>query len=347
MTGTIEGELQSLSGEGFEGWAWNSALPYDPVEVEVLCHDTVIATATADRFSLELVKRRKGNGMHGFLARPEALPPLRYPLKIWARVRGTEVPLDGTLTLHSPAELREVLPPSLLRDYDGYVDGISDGRVVGWAVNRALPDEPVEVELWDGGRVIARASANHFREDVERQFPGAGHSGFELVLPYELLDGQLHSLSVRVADSRHELHNSPIQLGPGAANALVREIIRLRDKVQAWEARLDEFSRSLIARFEALYTLQRDSFEREIQALKTAALGFPRLAEGEPALKVVRATEPSMPPGDSAPGPAASRGEPSDEADRAPEVQATVPAEAAAGASRAEAPARPPRSRRG
>jgi hypothetical protein len=289
MKSIFEGELLSLGSEGFEGWAWDSSKPYDPVDVEVLCNDVVIATVRADAFSLDLVKQRKGNGMHMFYAMPEFLPKATYPLKVWARIQGQEEPLNGTITIKSLSEILEVLPRSLFQDFEGYVDGIRDGFVVGWAINSAIPDEPVEVELLDGKEVIVTAMANRYRADVEQQFPGAGQSGFELALPYDLLDGRMHNLSVRVAGARHELGNSPLIFGLGTGNAVVKELLRLRQIVDSWESRERELTHDLIARFEALYSIQRDAFEREIQALKTAALGMVRQAEPEPLPPVVPA----------------------------------------------------------
>jgi hypothetical protein len=292
MKSTIEGELLSLGSEGFEGWAWDSSKPYDPVDVELLCNDIVFCTVRAELFSLDLVKRRKGNGMHMFCAMPEFMPKASYPLRIWARVKGEEEPLSGSITLGSLAEALEVLPRALFQDFEGYVDGIKDGFIVGWAFNSVIPDDPVEVELLDDGKVIVRATANHYRADVEQQFPGSGESGFELALPYDLLDGRMHSLSVRVADTRHELGNSPLIFGLGTGNAVVKEVLRLRQIVDSWESREHELTRDLIARFEALFAIQRDAFEREIQALKTAALGIPRVAEREPLPPEVPAVEP-------------------------------------------------------
>lgn len=297
MSSMIEGELQSLGIEGFEGWAWDVSKPYDPVEVEIVCNDLIVATALADGFSLDLVKQRKGNGMHMFYAKPVALPKAQYPMTIWARVRGCDSKLRGCLTVKTPTEFQQVLPDSLFQEFEGYVDGIRAGAIIGWARNAALPDEPVEVELLDGDRVLAKTMANQYRADVEQEISGGGQSGFELPLPQDVLDGEMHSLRVRVTETRYELHNSPISFGPGSANALIKEILRLRESVQAWEQRFATHSRDLMARFEALYSIQRDSFERELQAIKMAALGFPRIAESEPLLSVkstARTEEPTI-----------------------------------------------------
>lgn len=286
MNSTIEGSLLSLSSQGFEGWAWDSSRPYDPVEIEVFCGDVILATAKADGFSLELVKARKGNGMHMFYAMPDSLPNVPYPSSVQARVRGHAGVLSGAINIDSPLEFKGILPESFFQRFEGYVDGIKGGFVLGWVINELSPSEPVEVELWDGEEVIVTATANHYRPDVESKIPEGGNSGFELALPYSLLDGAMHNLRVLVAGTRHELGNSPLIFGLGSGNALVKEILRLREMIQALEARQGELTRDLIARFEALYSIQRDAFEREIQAIKVASLGLPRQTAPQSATKI-------------------------------------------------------------
>lgn len=289
MESTIEGELQSLGSEGFEGWAWDSGKPYDPVEVEVICNGVVIARTLADGFSLDLVKQRKGNGMHTFSVIPETLPRGDYPLNIWARVVGQETALAGQLSIRSRSEFIGILPKPLLNDYKGYIDGIRDGMMVGWVFNLTFPEDEVEVELLDGDRVIATALASRYRGDVQGQHPEGGNSGFELPLTYDLVDGRVHSLRVRVVDSGYELANSPVLFGPSAANTLITEILRIREVTSTLDKRLAEFpatfetlARELLGRFEAFYSIQRDAFERELQEVKKAALGMPTRYYAEP-----------------------------------------------------------------
>lgn len=323
MTSTIEGELQSLGDEGFEGWAWDSAKPYDPVGVEILCNDEVIARTLADGFALDLVKQRKGNGMHMFRVIPESLPKLDYPLTIWAKVAGSETPLAGQIIIKSKADFTGIVPKTLLDDYKGYVDGINDGLMIGWVINLGIPDEDIEVELLDGERVIATAFANRYREDVEKQYKGSDKSGFELPLTHDLLDGRLHSLRVRVAGSHYELANSPVIFGPGAANTLVMEILRIREVTAALDkkmaelpANFDTLAQDILGRFETLYSIQRDAFERELQEIKKAALGIPARYDATP---LPEPLSPPIPPeaeapepregDDNAPSPIAAEGE--------------------------------------
>lgn len=315
MNSTIEGELRSLSEKGFEGWAWDTAKPHDFVEVEIVCGDVILATARANVFSLELVQRKKGNGMHGFSALPDALPKLEYPLLVKARVKGSTEYLSGEVSIAGVAAFVGIVPDSEIHDYEGYVDGIQKGKIAGWVTNRSLPGRPVSVELLDGTRVLMTVVADRMRKDVEEQRPGAGHSGFELPIPVEMLDEHMHSLHVRVAGSNFELGNSPVTLGAGTATALVKEVLRMREEVAEMQGRMnaltdqvndfvementisslaeeimslrndlspakqDGIVRQLLERFEALYNIQRDSFEREIVVLRAAVLGLPRKAD--------------------------------------------------------------------
>jgi hypothetical protein len=81
---------------------------------------------------------------------------------------------------------------------------------------------------------------------------------------------------------------------------LIREVLRLREETAdlrkqlaaaAGTERLETFSRSLIGRFEALYSIQRDAFEREIQTIRTVALGLPSRAAAEPLPAVIPAEQ--------------------------------------------------------
>jgi len=64
----------------------------------------------------------------------------------------------------------------------GHVDGLTDGRVVGWALGRG----DLTVEAWVNHECVARSATGRQREDVAAAYPGragAVSSGFSLDLP--------------------------------------------------------------------------------------------------------------------------------------------------------------------
>lgn len=95
----------------------------------------------------------------------------------------------------------------------GRIDGISDGRLQGWALDRLHPDKPVMVTLrLADGRALALL-ADRARADVHAAGHASAHAGFSVPLPR--LAG---SASVRAfaGGAQHELQNSPFDLTPPA-----------------------------------------------------------------------------------------------------------------------------------
>lgn len=320
MTKTkIEGELLGLDKDGLVGWAWDESRPYDPLKVEILADGALLARVVADRFSLDLVRRRKGNGMHLFKAMPRSLAGRTFPLRITARVAGTRTPLAGEVRLASLADLVGVLPDAAFHRFTGHVDGLIEGAVRGWVVNTLVPGRPVDLELVEAGGVLSRCRASGARQDVAALHPGAEQSGFALPVPAELLDGASHRLHVRVAGSDHELPGSPVLFGPGCATGLAAEVAALREEVAELRAAAADagsggpaqtMASELLARFEALFSIQRDAFEREVAVLRAALLDG---GEGEPRFRLPRGRKQARRPrpvlvSDSATGSRAAKG---------------------------------------
>ncbi|HSK51492.1 MAG TPA: hypothetical protein VLA44_01970, partial [Clostridia bacterium] len=64
----------------------------------------------------------------------------------------------------------------------GAIDLVKGHRVAGWALDRAHPDVPLEVEIRRAGAPIARARADRHRRDLEKAGIGTGRHGFEVTL---------------------------------------------------------------------------------------------------------------------------------------------------------------------
>ena len=72
-------------------------------------------------------------------------------------------------------------PATLRESVVGYVEVIGETRVAGWAWCRGRPEKPVEVEIRLGNRVLQRARADRFRQDLVRAGIGDGRHGFNVV----------------------------------------------------------------------------------------------------------------------------------------------------------------------
>ena len=92
----------------------------------------------------------------------------------------------------------------------GFLDTATKLRIAGWARDAAHPATPVELEVSDNGGVIARVTANQFRQDLLAAGVGDGRHGFELRLTAGLAPDRRHEIRVRRAADGAELPGSPI-----------------------------------------------------------------------------------------------------------------------------------------
>jgi cephalosporin hydroxylase len=65
---------------------------------------------------------------------------------------------------------------------EGYVDGARGARLRGWAWNPNRPDQPVTIEVWRAGRLLARAPADQFRADLETAGKRGGACAFDVLV---------------------------------------------------------------------------------------------------------------------------------------------------------------------
>jgi SAM-dependent methyltransferase len=62
----LSGALDYCSPHLIGGWIWNTEVPTDRVEVEIVCDDTVVGKATADAWRYDLASEGIGDGFHAF-----------------------------------------------------------------------------------------------------------------------------------------------------------------------------------------------------------------------------------------------------------------------------------------
>ncbi len=100
-------------------------------------------------------------------------------------------------------------PPESQPSVAGYVDGIRDGHVHGWALNRHDPAERMHVQLTEGVDIICDALADILREDLGREGHADARHGFAIAIPDRLRDGDPHVLSVIIAATGEALAGGP------------------------------------------------------------------------------------------------------------------------------------------
>ncbi|WP_159726108.1 hypothetical protein [Methylosinus sp. Ce-a6] len=69
------------------------------------------------------------------------------------------------------------------REFSGYLDGVSGGRVYGWVCDRLRPRDRFDVEICSAGKVIGVARADEPRADLAGAGFGDGRYGFHFDLP--------------------------------------------------------------------------------------------------------------------------------------------------------------------
>jgi molybdenum cofactor biosynthesis enzyme MoaA len=99
---------------------------------------------------------------------------------------------------------------------EGYVDGISFDRLLGWAYDAAHPGRRLSVDVFDGERFLLSASAGGYRADLALAGIGDAHHAFSVELPVELFDERPHRLRVRFGGTARELRNSPCDMAATA-----------------------------------------------------------------------------------------------------------------------------------
>ena len=85
------------------------------------------------------------------------------------------------------------------------VEQIQNGILSGWAVDRANPSVPVEVEIVAHGEIIGRALANRYRFDLDMAGLAGGRCAFDVAMPASV--DSLDDVVVRRAADGIELHS--------------------------------------------------------------------------------------------------------------------------------------------
>lgn len=80
----------------------------------------------------------------------------------------------------------------------GFLESVGPLQVRGWAFDDSDPAQHLEIEILCGGRVIGRARANFYRQDLEAGGIGAGDHAFVVDVETEIAEADLPHVSARV-----------------------------------------------------------------------------------------------------------------------------------------------------
>ena len=294
--GSLEGGLISITLDGVLGWLWDPADPTRAANAVIANGDDVVGTGVADLFDHDLVRRVVGPGIPGFLIKPTKAITGGFPVALTLRDEAGRT-LGAPLVVTDPTQVEPFLYDLERGLYEGYIDQLRDGLLIGWAWSPSSPDRPVVVELYEGNDRIDRTVASIYREDLSAAGKRGGNCGFRLELPVSLLDDRIHSLRVKIADSQFEVPGGSVTFGPMTATSLITEIVALRSEVSRLTALVNRVAspqgelqtnliRTLSERFAAVMEVQRETVERELDCLRALAFGT---ASGETSYPVPQA----------------------------------------------------------
>lgn len=197
----LQGKISGLSHGILWGWAYDPENLQRRLVVEIVGDDYPLAVGVAQIWIEELAEI--GDGCYGFcLSLP--VEKLRYVGRLRARLANGEDWLEGVI--YPSGKPMPSLPPLL-----GQVANRNGLRLSGWALHPASPSEAVELEIYEGHRLLGRVLADQNTEELADLGRDSRYRGFEFTLPFEFADGKCHEIKVL---DRHgqSLQASPLQV---------------------------------------------------------------------------------------------------------------------------------------
>jgi hypothetical protein len=275
---TLEGHVIGVVNDKVVGWAWDSAKPYQPVDVELFIGELRVGRGSANVFDIELAQAERGNGMHRFELSLERLPTSPPPFEIRILISDTDRELLPPVRLVTIAEAERLLTGT---KYVGKVTGIVDGKLSGWVFSRENPHEEPVLTLRDGDTNVLTRRAKGQTSALIDTGVAASVFRFELPLPSNVVDGKPHLLSVLVGASGHELTGSPLMFGPADVSSIGMSLAavsarqrQLESQVASLQPGLDQsilekrIADSMFDRIDMLLNIHRDALERELAVLR-------------------------------------------------------------------------------
>ena len=92
--------------------------------------------------------------------------------------------------------------------YEGYHDITNCNGIMGWALDKNRPNDPIKVDLYDGDKVLDTVTADNFRQDLLDNGKGNGKHSFTYILPPFLKDGKPHVIRMKFAGTNTDLTNT-------------------------------------------------------------------------------------------------------------------------------------------
>jgi glycosyltransferase involved in cell wall biosynthesis len=214
----MSGQIDKITRERIEGWAWDPLDPNSAVAIRVCDNGVAIGDLIADQFRDDLERNGIGDGRHAFAwVIPGGLSPkIAHAIEVRRLSDGEKLNGSGKTLAAASVPL------------EGSLDFCDRDIIRGWALDSAHPDRPVSLQILDQGKVIAWLLANRYRKDLEQAGIGDGRYAFEMRFPGGLSPLERHVIHVQHDEDKRELPGSPfvIEASNGFDEALENAVTK-------------------------------------------------------------------------------------------------------------------------
>ena len=153
----------------------------DYFHIELESHDVILAEGAWSETFVDDDSRGMFHNAHEYrrLYAEEHVAPARY---FAPRVdEGYELhAIRQQIALRAGLATENEATPGALR---GFIDRITPHSIEGWAQNADLPEAPVCLDIFAGGKLIGQVLANRYRKDLEQAGRGSGCNSFRFAVP--------------------------------------------------------------------------------------------------------------------------------------------------------------------
>jgi hypothetical protein len=144
------------------------------------------------------------------LQTPEEFSPRRLG-RVRVAVGGVMAVLGCLLFAQWAMEKQQ--PPDVFAQAGSYDGLFENGTVMyGWARLRERPGKPVEVEFYEGGKLLGSARADQDIPEVCQDLPFLSGHAFRFPVPAAIRDGEEHIINARIAGTICTLANTPARV---------------------------------------------------------------------------------------------------------------------------------------
>ena len=200
-TPAFQGFLDASGCGIITGWAWDANQPNTTINVDIYDGSVLMTTIPANLYREDIRNAGIGDGFHGFSFTTPASLKNGVTHSVHVRFAGAATELSS-----SP---RAFNCPNTAVVFQGFHDGAGCGTISGWAWNASDPNNPINVDLYDGATLIATVPAIQFRPDLVTAGIGNGFHGFSFTVPAGMKDGLTHSIRVRFPGTTTDLGRTP------------------------------------------------------------------------------------------------------------------------------------------